>query len=293
MLMSGHGVCSVVVTFGPTPAVLQNLAKLRPQVAEIVVVDNGSAPERLGPLCVAAQEVGFTVIENGANLGIGAALNIGIRWARTKGFRFVALFDQDSTVTEGFMQAMMREYAAHPHRDMLAVVTSVQIERSTQQARCHRYAKDGSPLVAITSGSLMPVEVFDRCGWFEENLIIDCVDHEYCLRARAQGYTLAESRDAVLMVAVGSASIHRLGCISVSTRHYSAGRRYYITRNRLVMIRRFWRQHPAWCCRTLQDTVQDVIKVALIEKQRWQKLKNTARGVYDAACGRMGKVVEL
>jgi len=291
--MSAHATCAVVITFCPQTAVLDNLAAVRPQVEGLVVVDNGSPAELLVPLRAAARELDFTLIENETNLGIAAALNTGVRWAKEKGFQYVALFDQDSTVTTGFCEAMLAQYRSHPERDRVAVVTPSQVERSTGRARGHRFAKDGSPLIAITSGSLMPVGIFDRCGWFQEELIIDCVDHEYCLRARSQGYTIAECRQAVLLVAVGSTTSHKTLGLAISARHYSARRRYYLTRNRLVVIRRFWRQQPAWCCRTLRDIVQDAIKVVLVEKDSWSKLAYTARGVYDALSGRMGRVVEL
>jgi hypothetical protein len=39
--------------------------------------------------------------------------------------------------------------------------------------------------------------------------------------------------------------------------------------------------------------VQHTIKVAYVEEDPWNKLVNTARGIYDALSGRMGKVVEL
>jgi len=291
--MTARATCAVVIAFCPQTAVLDNLAEVRPQVEGLVVVDNGSPAELLGPLRTAARELGFTLIENEANLGIAAALNTGVRWAKAQGFQYVALFDQDSTVTTGFCEAMLAQYGSHPERDRVAVVTPSQVERSTGRVRGHRFAKDGSPLIAITSGSLMPVDIFDRCGWFQEELIIDCVDHEYCLRARSQGYTIAECRQAVLLVAVGSTTSHQTFGLAISARHYSARRRYYITRNRLVMIQRFWRQQPAWCCRTLQDIVQDAIKAVLVEKEPWSKLAYTVRGVYDAFSGRMGRVVEL
>lgn len=291
--MNTRGTCAVVITFCPQASVLDNLAKVRLQAEGLVVVDNGSPAESLSRFHTAARELGFTLIENKANLGIAAALNTGVRWAKAQGFQYVALFDQDSTVTGGFCQAMVAEYESHPQRGKVAIITPTQVERSTGHARGHRFAKDGSPLIAITSGSLMPVEIFDRCGWFQEELIIDCVDHEYCLRARSQGYTLAECRQAVLLVAVGSTASHQALGMTIHARHYSARRRYYITRNRLVMIQRFWKQQPAWCCRTLQDIVQDTIKVAFVEEERWSKMRNTARGVYDAFCGRMGKVIEL
>lgn len=285
--------CAVIITFRSQAAVLENIAKVRSQVGGLVVVDNGSSAEALSPFRRKARELGFTLIENGANLGIAAALNRGVQWAKEQGFGFVALFDQDSTVTDGFIKAMLEEYGTHPRRERVAIVTSAQVERSTGRERTHGCAKDGGPLVAITSGSLMPVKVFDQCGWFEEELIIDGVDHEYCLRARSLGYTLAQCRRATLLVAVGAGKCHRACGFEINATHHSAKRRYYMTRNRLVIVQRFWRKQPAWCYRAVRDIVQDTIKLIFLEQERREKLTNTARGIHDAMCGRMGKVIEL
>jgi rhamnosyltransferase len=287
------GTCAVVVTFHPQDALWDNLAKVRRQVEMVLVVDNGSSPESLAPFNALPADPGFTLIENKVNLGIAAALNAGVRWAKAEGFEYVALFDQDSTVTDGFIQAMLATYELHPRRDRLAIVTPLQMERNTGFTRGQECAKDGGPLVAITSGSLMPTAIFDQCGWFQEDLIIDGVDHEYCFRARAHGYTLAQCRDALLLVAVGSERCHGFLGLKIMARHYSAKRRYYITRNRLVMVRRFWKEHPVWCYRALRDVLQETLKVIFFEEHRRSKLRNTARGIHDALFGHMGKVVEL
>jgi rhamnosyltransferase len=291
--MNHAHVCGVVVTFCPPPSVAENLSLLLPQVGGLVVVDNGSVGTRLAWLRAAAQTMGFLLIENGTNLGIAAALNIGVRWARARGFSLVALFDQDSTVTQGFTTVMLAAFAAHPRQDKLAVVTPRQVERSTGGRRVHPLSEDGGPLVTITSGSLMPMTVFEQCGWFQEDLVIDCVDHEYCLRARSLGYTIVECPQATLLVSVGALRIHRAFGMTLHARHYSARRRYYLTRNRMVMVQRFWRKQPVWCCRMLQDVVRDAIKVALVEEHRWSKIKHTGQGLWDALLGRMGMVVEL
>jgi rhamnosyltransferase len=291
--MKQNSICAVVITFRPTAAVLQNLAKVGCQVDHVLVVDNGSSCELLTPFRAFASEGRITLIENQANLGIAAALNAGVRWAKAQGFKYVALFDQDSTVTEDFIATMLTEYTSHPRREWVAIVTPTQLDRNSGRVRWHAYAKDGGPLVAITSGSLMPASIFEQCGWFEEQLIIDGVDHEYCFRVRSQGYTLAECRRALLIVAVGSIRSHRILGLKITAKHYSAKRRYYITRNRLVIVRRFWRQQPAWCYRALRDVVQDAVKVLFCEEQRRTKLVHTARGIMDAFSGRMGKTVEL
>jgi len=287
------GICAVVVTFRPQAVVWGNLAKVRGQVEMLVVVDNGSPPELLVPLHALPADAGFILIENKVNLGIAAALNAGVRWAKARGFEYVVLFDQDSTVTDGFIKTMLATYESHPKRDRVAIVTPSQVERITGQTRGQECAKDGGPLVAITSGSLMPTAIFDQCGWFEEQLIIDGVDHEYCFRVRALGYTLAQCREALLLVAVGSLRCHEVLGLKIMAKHYSARRRYYITRNRLVIVGRFWKEHPAWCYRQLRDVVQDTIKVICFEEQRSTKLRSTVRGIHDAFSGRMRKVVEL
>lgn len=286
-------VCAVIVTYRPNPTVLKNVVAVRPQVQALVMVDNGSPEESLAPFEEASRELDFKLIRNRENLGIAAALNSGVQWARSNGFGWVALFDQDSTVTDGFIEAMLRTYEAHPQRNRVAVVTSSQIERGIGRIRFIPRHKDGGPLTAITSGSLLPVCIFGDCGWFEEDLFIDCVDNEYCLRARTRGYTIADCDQTVLLVNVGCSEEHYVFGKRLLATHHSARRRYYMTRNRLVVAARYWRRQPLWCYYALRAIILETFTILLYEEQRWKKLVNTGRGIGDALLGRMRKVIDL
>jgi rhamnosyltransferase len=161
-----NGVCAVIVAFRPSVEDLGNLAELRPQVQDLVVVDNGSAEETLELLRTASRLLKFTLIENGENLGIGAALNIGVRWAESNGSQWVALFDQDSTVTKGFMAQMLADFEYfQTQRNILLLIPRYRDPRSGLERVCG-LDKDGGPFVTITSGSLLPVAAFKRCGYF-------------------------------------------------------------------------------------------------------------------------------
>ncbi len=292
--MVENGVCAIIVTFRPPAVVPGNLAKARPQVQGLVIVDNGSSHDHLQPVLEAAQQLDCKLIENGVNLGIAAALNVGVQWAKSQGYRWVALFDQDSTLTDGFIAAMLQEYETHPQREMVAIVTPMHIELESGEWERPAFADDGTPLVAITSGSLMPVEIFHRCGWFEEDLIIDRVDDEYCLRVRSMGYTIALCRQAILRHSVGSPQMHSfLGLFQVRATHHGARRYYYLTRNRIVMVKRYWRQYPWWSYFTARSVLRDMVVNFVVEDNRWSKLASTLRGILDGCRGRMGKVVEL
>ena len=114
---------AVVVTYHPRTKDIEGLAKLCAQVDLLIVVDNGSTGAELQQIRRAREELGFTLIENGENRGIAAALNTGVRKAQNEGCRWVGLFDQDSAVTEGFIAAMIAEFRAYrKKRNIMQIV---------------------------------------------------------------------------------------------------------------------------------------------------------------------------
>jgi rhamnosyltransferase len=292
--MSERSVCGVIVTFRPRSEDLENFAKLRPQVQALVVVDNGSSEEQRGLLRLASFESDFTLIENGDNLGIAAALNIGVKWAQSAGYAWVALFDQDSTVPPGFIDTMLSAYNGHPRRERIALLVPRYIDSRLGIPLPATYAGDGSLQVAMTSGSLMPVSLFCQEGWFEECLFIDGVDYEYCLRLRSNGYSIEECAEAVLLHAPANFTECRMNGLRLfSTSNYSAGRRYYRDRNTVWMVRKYWAKYPAFFLRALSGSLKDGLKILLAEDDKRRKVYYMVMGVRDGMLGRMGKTIEL
>jgi rhamnosyltransferase len=294
MEFAQNGVCAVIVTFRPKVEDLGNLAAVRPQVQDLVVVDNGSAEETLKFLRNASRELKFILIENGENLGIGAALNIGVRWGKSNGSQWVALFDQDSTVTEGFMAQMLADFDYfQTQRNIMLLIPRYKDPQSGVERVCG-LAEDGGPFVTITSGSLLPVTAFEACGYFNEDLFIYTVDDEYSLRLRSQGYSIALSPHAVLLHASGSPSCYRIfGKPWFQTTNYKPGVRYYISRNRIWMSLRYGARYPRWVRGALRASLIDLCRLVIAENYRWDKVKMVFLGLRDGMLGRMGKTVTL
>lgn len=292
--MEKKSVCAVVVTYHPDDVVLENLVAIRPQVQGLLVVDNGSSEERRNRLRRGARDVGFTLIENGENLGIATALNIGAKWAKSEGYTWVALFDQDSSVPPGFVDTMCRACETHRRRDRLALLVPRYIDSRLGTSLPPIYANNGSLQVAMTSGSLMPIAIFSQEGWFEESLFIDGVDYEYCLRLRSNGYSVEECKEALLRHAPASFTECRLnGSRLFATSNYSAERRYYRDRNKIWMMKKYYRKYPAYFLSTFGNSLKDFLKVLLAENDKRRKVIYMAMGVRDGLLGRMGKTVPL
>jgi rhamnosyltransferase len=263
-------------------------------VEDLVVVDNGSPQDRLDAVRATSRELNFELIENGENLGIGAALNIGVKWAEANGSKWVALFDQDSSVTDGFISQMLADFEYYAgQRNILLLVPRYKDPKSGVERICG-LDKDGGPFVTITSGSLLPIDAFKKCGYFKEELFIYTVDDEYSLRIRSNGYSIALSSQAVLMHASGVPSSYSVfGKKMFYTTNYRPGVRYYISRNRVWMIRTYGSRYPRWVRGALRASVIDMLKFVIAERSRPAKVKMVLLGFRDGLLGRMGRTVAL
>ncbi len=281
---------AIVVTFHPGPDVPGNLAALRAQLASIIVVDNGSTPEELATLFQLSKELGLTLIQNGENLGIATALNIGIRCAQSQSADWVLLFDQDSCVTEGFVRAMLEGFQRSRWGDRLAIQVPRYLDRRLQVVIPPDPVAVGLE-AAMTSGSLIGISTFERFGYFADPLFIDAVDYEYSLRLRAAGMVLDEVPEAVLLHSPGEPRVIRLfGLRLFQTANYSPVRRYYQERNKIYVSRRYLTRFPVFCLKLAMFSTKDFVKILIAEQDSIRKARFFLRGVWDGLTEKMGRL---
>jgi len=268
----------------------ERLPEILAQVDGLVVVDNGSTAHEVAPLRAASVRLGFCLIENTENFGVAEALNQAARWAGSRCFEWVMFLDQDSRITNGFVDQMLASWKAHPERGRIAAVHPRYLDPVTGSEPFVRRASDGGPVVSMTSGSLMPTWIFDKIGWFASEYFIDCVDFEYCFRIRAAGYLIADSKEAVLLHASGQAkeATNFLGFTFFPT-HHDATRRYYMSRNRIALYRTYFHVFPRWVLQSMYDGFRETVKCFVSEHDRMTKFRSFLLGTWDGLTKKMGK----
>ena len=282
--MVENGVCAVIVTFNPQPKDLSYLIHVRPQVQDMVVVDNGSPKESVDILRVAGSETGFSLLENRVNLGLGAAVNVGTKWAELRGYNCVLLLDQDSAITDGFVDAMLAKYhyCSSLNRKPIGIIVPSYVDQNRDVDIPPVVNKDMELITAMTSGSLIPMAVLSRHGGFNESLFVDGVDTEYSLRLRRLGYVIIQCSEAVLRHSPGLPEVHKImGLIKITTYNYNAKRRYLKTRNKLWLLRRYWKYDLKFGLSLCFGQIKDTIKMLVFEDFKWKKLVSTCRGFRD------------
>ncbi|WP_191905652.1 glycosyltransferase [Microbacterium caowuchunii] len=268
--MSRPRVTAIITAYRPTPAVLDVIESLRPQVTSVIVVDDGSGPTSEATLR-RAEEHGATVLRMGENSGIAAALNAGIRAATAADADFVVTFDQDSVPGRDFIDSLLDAHDAAVRSGRIP--GPVVPEYFADVSQVHHRAADGTLIGrhAIQSGMLLAADVFDTVGVMREDFFIDLVDTEFEMRCAAAGLPT--------VAAPGLRMGHSLGrryrrpiplpglppLVTLSTPF----RYYYRVRNRIVLNRTYWRSHAAWILRdTLLEVVHFVNALALARPRR-------------------------
>lgn len=300
-----YKVCAIVVSFFPDVATLRRLfTATLPQVDALVIVDNGTSDAAFDGFCAHVESDKVFILKQSRNIGLAAAFNCGITWARKNGFSHVLLLDQDSEPAQGMVGALIQAFAASSTGRRIAAVGP-----RFHDAREDRYApfvhigfpvnrkmfssgKDG--LVdcdfLISSGSLIPLAALDDIGAMDEGLFIDNVDLEWSFRALTKGYALLGVCTTTMHHRLGHSRRRLpfgLGYIVV----HDPIRLYYIMRNRLLLYRL---QHtPAvWIAQDVPRVAVKFLLFSVLVRPRLRNVRFMLAGLRDGLLGRSGPFVE-
>ena len=271
-------VAAVVLAYRPDESIVGNVQALAAQAEHVFVVDNSPLDAPSDVLEAFAADERITILPQGGNVGVAAGFNAGMRVGLTRGADYVWIFDQDSTVTPGMLEALI---AAHRAAGESAGIVAPALRSHATGIVYARESGTGAREVdtLISSGSLFSKALIERIGLHDEPLFIDYVDHDISLRARAAGLRNYKVYDALLEHRFGDSDPVRLLGRGVYLSHYSPLRQYYMARNRMVVIRRFG--FGRWFWEDLWFTTKAWAKVLLLEKDRPAKIRAFFRGWRD------------
>lgn len=293
---------ALIVTYQPDLALLRrSLQAVAPQVNHVLLIDNASSasPETM---LAELDELPLTLLTLEQNLGLATAQNRGMDWLHRHGFDHALLLDQDSLPESDMVialtQALDERQAAG---DPVAAVGPLYIDPRTgsarefvrfrglgiQRTRCTEAGALPAVDFLISSGTLLPMGVYERVGPFEDALFIDNVDLEWCFRARGSGHRLYGVCAARMQHQLGDQTLRIwLGRWWQVYRH-SPRRQYFIARNRLALYRRSYSPR-GWI---VQDLLRFPLKLfwfGLVFAPRRENLRMILRGAWDGWRGRLG-----
>lgn len=269
---------AIVTTFHPEPGLIDRLAPILGRVGRTLIVDNGSTPPEQAEIRTLVDRGEADATWNATNLGLAAALDQGLGLASEQGASWALLLDQDSRPEPHIVAEAARVLGLAGSRPVAALGAGMVGRDAGKPTASAGWQEERA---VITSGTFVSVKAWRAVGGFRRDFFVDYVDLEFCLRARAAGYRILRSLRPTIRHAIGHPERRRLLWRTVTTTRHGAGRRYLITRNRVVVWRTYWRREPRFVAADAWGFAKEVLKIALLEDDRMAKTKAIAAGLRD------------
>ena len=134
------------------------------------------------------------------------------------------------------------------------------------------------------------LRIYEQVGPFRDDFFIDYVDTEYCLRVKNHGLKIIVACSARLLHKLGNQKKFKVGGIEVRPTFHSAIRWYYISRNRISMIREYGMHFPHWLIYEMVINGYGFLRMLLFEDRKWKKILALTFGTLDGLKGQMGAI---
>jgi GT2 family glycosyltransferase len=225
----------------------------------------------------------WAYLEPGENLGYTGGMNLGIRAALAEKIPRILIMNNDVIVCEGFVREAKAAIQSHPHAVIAGCVldfdtdrTSFNIGRITPFRSYveNIWDREYKGELDFVSGCMMlvPSEVFEKIGVFDDQYFMYREDLDFCMRLKRNGILIRYWPNLVIR--------HKVSSTSDRSR---LPKEYYAMRNQVHII-----LHRA-------RLSQKAAFLAFLGPLLIYKLKSPpifiecVRGVWDAFAGKMGK----
>jgi rhamnosyltransferase len=293
-------VCAVVISYRPDLQVMSRaMNSMIGQVGRLLIFDNATPDPAVADYLQEIASAWIAVTRSPVNLGLGAAMNLAVGYAKAEGFNYLLVLDQDSIPEPGMVATLKTALLELQQVEAVAAVgPQFRDSRNGDVAPFVRVAFPfshklyGGPAerincdFLISSGTLLPLRVMDEIGGMDEGLFIDNVDLEWSFRARHHGFALYGICDAQMRHSIGD-SLRPSWFTRRGTTVHRPLRLYYIMRNRVNLYGR--KETPArWIAQDIPRLVFKFFYTSIFLAPRRKYLQCMLRGLYDGVRGISG-----
>lgn len=267
-------VAGVVVLYNPISDYINNVRSYVDQVDHLYVVDNTCDSDNSWMLAELLDGK-CDYIPLMRNVGVAFAYNLACKRAIKDGCGYILIMDQDSSFENCDASVLIR-----------SVINGVDANVGIMTA-CHPFEFNPLPtcngeldevLFTMGSGCVLSLKAFEDVGLFDENLFLDCVDQDYCVRLGLRGYKIFVNKKILLCHRLGNIEQKRILGMKIFVSNHPPFRRYYITRNRLYMIERYIALCPKFAGFCFLRLFREIIAILLLERQKFEKINAIIKG---------------
>lgn len=251
----------------------ENVDNIINQVSRVILVNNGSEnTEEIEQYLDGLGKQKIIYKNLNKNKGIAAALNVIVNKCIDYNVNWVMTLDQDTVCNKDIVQ----KYRKYLKMDNVGQLTCEYIDRNFKNE--DEKNKYGIRKISwcITSAALLNINAWKKVGGFDERLFIDEVDYDICLSMREKGYYIYQIDFIGFVHEIGEGKSKKIGNKIIKTWNHSAFRRYYSTRNAMIVARKHSEINTI---RAFLGVLKHIGIILLFENDKWNKFKAGIKGL--------------
>lgn len=287
-------VIGVMSTYNPDSSVVSRAIEHLNQLDQLIVVDDGSNNSQI---LEDFSHDRISIVRLEENSGIAKALNVGTSLALQAGANWVLHLDQDTQLTPEYVSSCLQTFNIASETTRLGIVLADCVNDAP--ALPSRYSPEGFGLVdeGIQSGMFISRSCIRDIGVLDERLFIDCVDTEYCLRARDFGWNIAIAPQTKIIHSLGSQIPFKpfgkkklIDGAQVLFQYHPPFRQYYIVRNNIDLCLRYLFKKPKWVISVVRREFVPQLKSCIGTADPRSHIKACFWGMIHGIIRRRGKI---
>lgn len=276
-------IAAVVVLYNPSEEVVKCIGSYVSQVERVYVVDN-STQHNTPLIDTLKRYLSVVYIKNDANMGIAYALNIGAKSALIAGFDYLLTMDQDTPLQMDYVKNLLRGLDA-ADSETIGILSPRYVSNKSANG-----PETEEIQFTMTSGNILNLKAYKRAGPFLDELFIDQVDHEYCLRLRMNGFKIIQLNKLSISHRPGHIVGVRLFGEEWTFSSHSPARLYYIFRNGLFVAKRYGAMFPEYRVHLYKQLFKEICKIPF-ESEKLLRIRMIVRAVSAFRSGSVGSIV--
>jgi rhamnosyltransferase len=283
------GLAGVVILYNPDAGVVENIKTYASVLEKLWVIDN-SEKKHQGLAGLQSLPTDVEVLSDGVNRGIGNRINFALKASLQHGFKWLLTMDQDSNFSAANLEAYVARFNGCRELDSDIGQIGVQYKRGGQQPDENISCEPVTLL--ITSGTIVNVQIAFEVGLMDEDLFIDEVDSDFSYKMALKGFKSLLCKGVYMTHSLGQNKAARSIVNWKKTERFLHVpiRLYYMTRNYLIMRKRYKQYFPADFKKKDVDILHVFKNNLLYNKNKWTSLRMIVRGYIDYQRNYVGRL---
>ncbi len=269
---------------------------------KVILVENNSI-DSLKLLCDKISSVIY--IHNANRAGLAGAYNSAIDYVKDFlfGIEYILFLDDDTNIFDLNLNDYVEKLISIQKRTGAAAIAGryQDVNSGTRcnflrldRWRCERVADKGlveQVTFIINSMSIWQFRDLLLLGKFNEELMVDHIDSEMCLRAYENGLVIKADYSIIFNHQIGKRLKYSIFGMNFNSGNHSVSRRYMIGRATSYLLRSRFQSWPAVSLLMMQRTIYEILGILVVEKNKFKKIMAFIRGFY-YGCTKHYKVIK-